>query len=77
MEEALHQLEAKKTEDSKVVRDIEKCRTECEKLQKAVGAKQRMEAKGSTRVVRLDRSRAMKSTTTNEMNDMLDVRVCT
>jgi hypothetical protein len=32
-----------------------------------------MESKGSTRVVRLDGSRAMRSTTTNEMNDMLDV----
>ena len=63
MEEALHQLEAKKTEDSKAVRDIEKCKVECGKLQKAVRAKQRIEVNGSTKVVRADRSRAMRGTT--------------
>ena len=75
MEEALHQLEAKKTEGGKDVRDLEKCKVECGKLQKAVRAKQRMEVKSLTRVVRLDGARTMRSTTTNEMNDMLDVCV--
>jgi hypothetical protein len=75
MGETLQQLETKQKEGNKTVKDIEKVKTECEKLQKAAGAKKRMEVKGSTRVVKLDGSRAMRSTTTNEMNDMLDVCV--
>ena len=57
------------------MKDIEKVRTECERLTRAAEAKSKMESKGSTRVVRLDGSRAMRSTTTNEMNDVLDVCV--
>ena len=55
------------------MRDIENARAEWEKLGKAVEAKRKMGEKGSTKVVKLDGSRAMRSTTTNEMNDMLDV----
>ena len=75
MEETLQQLEMKQKEDTKAVKDIEKVRTECGRLRRAAEAKNKMESKGSTRVVKLDGSRAMRSTTTNEMNDMLDVCV--
>ena len=70
-------VEMKQKEDTKTVKDIEKARTVCERLQRVAEAKDKMESKGSARVVRLDGtgSRAMGSTTTNEMNDMLDVCV--
>ena len=75
MDETLHHLEMKQKEDNKTVKDNEKVRTECEGLQKATEAKNKMESKSLTRVVKLDGSRAMRSTTKNGMNDMLDVCV--
>ncbi len=59
--------------NDKQIRENKKAHIEHERIKLATEAKEEMIAEGTTKVLRLDGSRAMRSATTNSINNLLDV----